>query len=70
MSKGELNKAISEQYKLIKDQTLATEREIEKIFKEAINEYNRTINNLKLMSTNAKAKKKQVFKVWNQSIKF
>jgi len=63
MSKGELNKAISEQYKLIKDQTLATEREIEKIFKEAINEYNRTINNLKLRSTNAKAKKKQVFKV-------
>ncbi len=63
MTKQELNKAVSDQYKLIKDQTLATEKEIEKIFKEAINEYNKSIQKLKLRSTNAKTKRKQISKI-------
>lgn len=58
MTKGDLSKAVSEQYKLIKDQTLATEKEIQEIFKLAINEYNKSISNLKLRSTNAKNKRK------------
>lgn len=57
MSKKELNQAISEQYKMIKNQTLADEKEIAKIFKMAINEYTKSIVNLKLRGKNAKNNK-------------
>lgn len=57
MSKKEMNQAISEQYKLIKNQTLADEKEIAKIFKTAFNEYTKLILSLRIRGKNGKAKK-------------
>lgn len=59
LSKKELNDIINEKFKLIKDQTLAGEKEIRKLLLLAINEYSKTINTLKLRRGRKNAKKKR-----------
>ncbi len=59
ISMEELNKIISDQYKVVKNQSLADEKEIKKIFILAIKEYLASISNLKLRGNNGKNNKKQ-----------
>lgn len=59
LSKKDLNDLINEKFKLIKDQTLAGEKEIRKLLLLAINDYGKTINTLKLRRGRKNAKKKR-----------
>ncbi|NLA33134.1 MAG: DUF2357 domain-containing protein [Mollicutes bacterium] len=59
LTKKELNDIINEKFQLVKDQTLAGEKEIRKLLLLAINDYGKTINTLKLRRGRKNAKKKK-----------
>lgn len=58
LTKKEVSDIINEKFQLIKDQTLAGEKEIREILLTAINEYGKTISKLKLRRGKSNAKKR------------